>query len=28
VIVRIGAMRYDFDDGQFANTFISALDAR
>jgi CubicO group peptidase (beta-lactamase class C family) len=28
VIVRIGAMRYDFDDGQFANTFIAALDAR
>jgi CubicO group peptidase (beta-lactamase class C family) len=28
VVVRIGAMRYDFDDGQFANTFIAALDAR
>ncbi len=28
VIVRIGAMRYDFDDGKFANTFIAALDAR
>lgn len=28
VVVRIGRIRYDFDDGQFANTFISALDAR
>jgi len=28
VIVRIGKMRYDFDDGQFANAFIAALDAR
>jgi CubicO group peptidase (beta-lactamase class C family) len=28
VIVRIGAMRYDFDDGQFANAFIAALDAK
>lgn len=26
VIVRIGKMRYDFDDGVFANTFAAALD--
>jgi CubicO group peptidase (beta-lactamase class C family) len=28
VVVRIGKMRYDFDDGVFANTFIEALEAR
>lgn len=28
VVVRIGRIRYDFDDGQFANAFIAALDAR
>ncbi len=27
VVVRIGRIRYDFDDGQFANAFIEALDA-
>lgn len=28
VVVRIGRIRYDFDDGQFANAFINALNAR
>ena len=28
VVVRIGRMRYDFDDGVFANTFAAALERR
>jgi CubicO group peptidase (beta-lactamase class C family) len=28
VVVRFGAMRYDFDDGAFLNPFLEALDAR
>jgi CubicO group peptidase (beta-lactamase class C family) len=28
VVVRIGKIRYDFDDGLFANTFAAALQAR
>lgn len=28
VVVRFGAMRYDFDDGAFLNPFVTALDAR
>jgi len=28
VVVRFGAMRYDFDDGEFLNPFLEALDAR